>query len=1616
MRTFAALLTSLLLASSIVFAQTPAAIDMSLTVSNKTGTSRVLHFGIDCNASDNIDASLGEEEQPPSPPAGVFDARFIGTDISVALGQGILKDFRNGNASQNISRIHEIQYQVAAGDTATISWSLPGGVTGVLQDFLTGTLVNASMSGSGSLKVIYPTITRLKMTITYSSPEVPPVAITQGTSGVTHAAAVMKGAINPNARATTYQFQYGTTTGYGSTTPSVDGGSAACTTGVSATVTGLLPSTTYHYRIVATNSIGTTQGSDNTFTTGSATAPTVVTNAATGVTASKATVNGTVNPNGAATTYQFEYGTTTSYGSVTTSRSAGTGTSVVTVTDSLIGLSPNTTYHFRLSATSSLGTVQGSDQTFTTNFNPPTVTTTAATSISSAGAQINGTVNPNGSLTTCQFEYGLTTSYGMTTTLQNVGSGASPVSVNAILTGLAPFTTYHYRLSGTNAGGTTQGSDQTFTTAAMLPTVTTTAATSVTSTGATLNGTVNPNGAPTTYSFEYGATTSYGSTTTVQNLSAGSSAVTVNAALTGLTPGSTYHYRVTATNAAGTAQATDQTFTTAGALVPTVTTSAASSVTATGAQLNGTANPNGTSTTAQFEYGTTTAYGTTTTAQSIGAGSSGVNVNATIGGLTPNTTYHYRITATNSAGSAQGSDQTFTTATAPPVVTTDTASTITGTSAQLNGTVNPQSSATTYSFEYGPTTSYGSTSPSQNAGSGAGPVSVNAVITGLTPNTTYHFRIVATNTVGTALGTDRTFTTPLIPPTVTTSSPTNVTASGARLNGIVNPNKSASTYYFQYGTTTSYGTATATQNAGSGASPVNATDSISGLTINTVYHYRIVATNSAGTTQGTDQTFTTGVISPTVATSTATNVTTTGAQLNGTVNPNGSSTTYRFEYGTTSSYGASTDLQLAGSTVAPVAVSAVLTGLTPGTTYHFRITASNAGGSVQGVDQTFATSVSLPNATTTAATAVAPTSAQLNGSVNPSGAATTYYFEYGLTTSYGAATTVQNAGSGSSEVVVNAAISGLNPSSTYHYRVVATNSAGTARGTDQTFTTGAVAAPSVITSAASGVTTTTAQLNGSVNPNGQATTYYFEYGTTTSYGSTTAVQNAGSGSAPATVNASLTGLTLGTQYYYRLVATNAAGTSRGDGLAFTTSTSTTSIVQNGGFESGTTFWTFFTNGTGGFTNDSAGYGSTHAGSIRIDAEGSNTQLMQEGITLEAGVQYRLSFRAYSSSGNDLRVSIFKTVTPYTTYGLTQQLADLTSSWQLFEYFFTATGFTGTATDGRLTFQLNSNAKAGDRYFLDDVILERASAVLPTVATTEATNVTTNAAQLNGTVNANGKATTYYFEYGPTTGYGSTTSTQSAGSGSAIITVFAAISGLTPNTTYHYRLVAQNTAGTAPGVDQSFTTAGSVTAPTVTTASATLVTATTAQLNGTVNPNGSQTLYAFEYGPTTPYQSVTPTANAGATFGAATVSASLISLIPNTTYHYRIVAQNSYGLVQGADQTFKTLTLDVNDEPAVPNTFTLYQNYPNPFNPATQIRFGIPTSARVRLRVYNLLGMEVADLANGVFEPGMHSVIFAGTNLVSGTYFYRLEAAPMMNNANGARAENFVEVKKLILLK
>jgi len=193
---------------------------------------------------------------------------------------------------------------------------------------------------------------------------------------------------------------------------------------------------------------------------------------------------------------------------------------------------------------------------------PPIVTTNPATLIASFSARLNGSLNPHGLPTTFHFQYGTTTSYGLTTPPQN-RNGNIPQIVSANIAALMANRVYHFRIVASNARGTSVGADRTFTTLSPtgLPVVRTDAATNVASQSATLNGLLDPHGLSTSVSFQYGLTTSYGSATPMQTQN-GNTYRNIRVNITGLMAHRTYHFRIRATNMAGTRVGVDKTFTT----------------------------------------------------------------------------------------------------------------------------------------------------------------------------------------------------------------------------------------------------------------------------------------------------------------------------------------------------------------------------------------------------------------------------------------------------------------------------------------------------------------------------------------------------------------------------------------------------------------------------------------------------------------------------------------------------------------------------------------------------------------------------------------------------------------------------------------------------------------------------------------------------------------------------------------------------------------------------------------------------------------------------------------------------------------------------------------------
>jgi len=243
---------------------------------------------------------------------------------------------------------------------------------------------------------------------------------------------------------------------------------------VSANLTGLRPSTTYHYRVAATNSQGTNYGEygeENTFTSLPAVAE-LKTEAATDITPTGAALNGSFVGNGENTEYYFEWGTeqgTYKQRTPLPPADAGspTGPAVTKVSFDLTELIPNTTYYYRVVAINLVGTtIASNDESFATPAAVPAINGESATDVHSEGAVIQARINPGGAETDYHFEFGTSAAYGTSVPVPSASAGSGRVfeSVQIQLSGLAPGTTYHYRLSATNASGTNLGIDRTFTT------------------------------------------------------------------------------------------------------------------------------------------------------------------------------------------------------------------------------------------------------------------------------------------------------------------------------------------------------------------------------------------------------------------------------------------------------------------------------------------------------------------------------------------------------------------------------------------------------------------------------------------------------------------------------------------------------------------------------------------------------------------------------------------------------------------------------------------------------------------------------------------------------------------------------------------------------------------------------------------------------------------------------------------------------------------------------------------------------------------------------------------------------------------------------------------------
>ncbi len=990
-------------------------------------------------------------------------------------------------------------------------------------------------------------------------------------------------------------------------------------------VSGLLPSTTYYTCAIVENEVGMALGDVETFTTPPL--PQASTLPAT-LGTSTVTLAGTVDPAGVAGQGWFRYapqdpgGCDDSFGA----RAPATGHLNVSafggasgIQQQVSGLAPGVTYYYCAIGANPSGLAFGQLQTFTLS-GPPAVSTGGASQVAARHATLEGTAVAHGSPTTAWFRYSTTDpgacndTFGTRTPANggtSVGNGyLQQVAFSQTIQTSVFGGTYFFCAIAENSLGKSFGPVQSFQ-AASAPQVTTQPATNAGPLTTTLNGTANPRGEATEGWFRYslvnpGSCNDFFGTrfpaTGGRAVGDGTQPVPFGEVPPGLASGNTWYFCALAGNATGVSYGTVQSISIPDA--PVVTTQSAVNVLSTSADLRGQGIPLWAPSEAWFRYSTNDpgscndTFGIRMPATggfSLGAGGTATQLTQPLTGLTPHTWHYFCVIGENVHGKGYGARLAFKTG-GPPTVATLPAQSVTTTAASLRGSVDGHGRGATAWFRHGPgvwatcSDSVGSRAPATGGHaisvSSVGAVPVSETITGLQPNTTYSYCTIAQGQ-SVALGNVGTFTTPPMPPVVTTMGIGPFGNGSVTLRGSANPNGVPATGFFRVGTTHP-GTCSASHGfavpapAGialsAGNSPVPFETSSAGLMAGGTYYFCAVATNSAGTVFGPVQSFTMPN-APLVTGLDPTNLGGSTATFHGTATPNGSATVGFFLYGPTpppaggcqSGWGWRAPISggtALGAGTTAVAFSRSLGGLSPGTTYYVCAAAENAVGTRYGGVQTFVT-LGAPSIASASASNVTSSAAVLSATASTGGARTHGFFRFSAgeitqcSDSFGTrvpASGGEDLGDGEAPVSWALSAEGLVQGVTYYYCALARNEVGLATGEVQAFTA-AIDPPVVTTAEATGISSRDAILNGQMPLNAQPARGWFRIASTKppacddTFGqrvplSGEAVPLVENGQEHFALTAS--GLRPNSTYHWCAMASNAGGASFGEVKSFTT--------------------------------------------------------------------------------------------------------------------------------------------------------------------------------------------------------------------------------------------------------------------------------------------------------------------------------------------------------------------------------------------------------------------------------------------------------------------------------
>jgi uncharacterized protein (TIGR02145 family) len=628
-------------------------------------------------------------------------------------------------------------------------------------------------------------------------------------------------------------------------------------------ITGLVPNTMYYIRAYATNSAGTAYGNEVSFTTTSLVVPVLTTTAVSSVSQTTAVSGGIISSDGGASVSERGICWSATGNPTTEDHKTSEGTGTGSFSTTLSGLSAGTTYHIRAYAINSVGTGYGNDIQFTTQtLSVPVLTTVEVTSITLTSATSGGNVTSDGGSDVTVRGICWAKTSNPTTASSNITSGNGTGIFTGSMEGLEPETTYHVRSYATNNTGTGYGNDISFTTLPIgIATLTTNTISDIGLTTAVSGGVITSNGGGAISVKGVCWSTSANPNTDNFKTSNGGGSGEFTSSITGLLPATVYHVRAYATNNAGTAYGEDQQFTTLAIGMASLSTTQISGLTMTSAISGGIiTSDGGANVTARGVCWSTTGSPTTDNDKTVNGSGTGA-FTSNISGLLPNTNYHLRAYAINSAGTAYGNEVTFTTSSSTaPVLGTAAVSAITLTTASSGGTITSDGGAQITEkgvcWSTSPTPTIGGARSSDGSGSG----NFTSNITGLQPGTIYHVRAYATNSVGTSYGNDVQFTTVGIAvPSIATAVISSITTTTAISGGNITSNGGATITTSGICWSTNQNPTTDDSRTTDGTASGSFASTMTGLAMGTTYYVRAYATNSAGTAYGNQISFGTKV-------------------------------------------------------------------------------------------------------------------------------------------------------------------------------------------------------------------------------------------------------------------------------------------------------------------------------------------------------------------------------------------------------------------------------------------------------------------------------------------------------------------------------------------------------------------------------------------------------------------------------------------------------------------------------------------------------------------------------------------------------------------------------------